>query len=128
MELTPADIRTAWDAIRPGLAEIKTATQADWRLEDIYSLCLFGKASLYTVPEGFAILVRMENEWTGEPYLLALACHGEGNVQERYWPQIQKIATDAGCKAVKCFSPRRGFERAGWTVEYVCYRRDVNDG
>jgi hypothetical protein len=128
MGLERADIRTAWEAVRRGMEQIRTEMRADWRLEDIYALCLWGKATLYTAPEGFVILVRMENEFTAEPYLYVLACHGAGPVQERYWPELERIAREAGCRYVECLSPRRGFERTGWDLEHVCYRRRLDDG
>jgi hypothetical protein len=123
MELQLTDIRKVWEAIRPGLAEIREEMRADWRLEDVYALCFLGKATLYTAAEGFVILVRMTNEFTGEPYLYVMACYGRGMVQERYWPDIEMIARQAGCGYVELLSPRRGFERTGWELEHVCYRR-----
>lgn len=126
--LEPKDIRACWEKIKPGLEQIRTEMEADWRLEDIYSLCLYGKATLYTAPEGFIILVRMENEFTGEPYLYAMACHGQGQVQDKYWPEIEAIARQARCGYVECLSPRRGLERTGWSLEHVCYRRTLSHG
>lgn len=123
MALTETDVRIAWDSIRHGLDQVRTQMHADWRPEDVYALCLWGKASLYTAPEGFVVLVRMQNEFTSEPYLYVMAAHGDGMVQEKYWPQIEHMARQAGCAYVECLSPRRGFERTGWTVEHVCYRR-----
>ncbi len=125
--LKQKDIRQCWDQIKSGLEQIRTEMRADWRLEDIYSLCLFGKATVYTAPEGFVILVRMTNEFTAEPYLLVLVCYGLGQVQELYWPEIEQIAKEAGCLYVECLSPRRGFERTGWDLEYVCYRKGLAD-
>lgn len=126
MTLEATDIRTVWGQVRPGLEAIAQQMRADWRPEDIYALCVNRQATLYTAPEGFVVVSKLVNEHTTRPYLYVHAAWAGGEqVQEHYWPQLAALARSAGAGYVECLSPRRGFERTGWTLEHVCYRREV---
>lgn len=127
--LEATDIRKVWETVRPGLEEIRAEMRADWRPEDLYAMCVNGQATLYTDPgasRGFVVVSRLQNEFTGEPYLYVHAAWAPGErVGEVYLPQIEEIARKAGARFIEILSPRRGFERTGWNLEHVCYRRRV---
>lgn len=126
MALELMDIRRVWERVRPGLEQVARDMGADWRPEDIYALCVNRQASLYLAAEGFIILSKPVNEWTLEPYLFVVAAFApDAPVQERYLEELESLARAAGAAYIECLSPRRGFERAGWTPEHVCYRRRV---
>ena len=83
------DIRRVWERVRPGLEQVAREIGADWRPEDIYALCVNRQASLYTFPEGFIVLSKPVNEFTGEPYLCVIVAFApNAPVQERYWDEL----------------------------------------
>jgi len=54
----PEDLRHIWHLVRPGLLEVKEASQEPWIPEDIYAECLAGRAMLWVTEDidGFAVL------------------------------------------------------------------------
>lgn len=113
-ELTPAQIRSEWDRVRPQLEGL--AKGQDWRPEDVYAECLYGRAVLYTCPEGFVVLKELVNQYSGEKYLFIWVACGSGSVEGHtlinwYWPQISVIAQSVGANRVSFESRRNGYER-----------------
>lgn len=56
--IEPNDLRHIWHLIRPGLLEVKEASNEAWIPEDVYSDCFAGRAMLWVTDEfdGFAVL------------------------------------------------------------------------
>ena len=91
--------------------------------------CVFGDqgrdlgASFY--PDGFAVLTPSADPFSGERYLLiwiAYANGGDGADGEAY---VFALAKRAGFKKVRMYSPRRGFERCGWSIVNIEYEKGV---
>lgn len=128
-KLTPVDIRQAWDKVRPGLEEIHSGQDCEWRPEDVYAFCTTGRASLYLAEsdEGFAVLRKHANTFTGEVTIFIWAVWGEGDrILERYWPELERIAKGEGASVLKFESKRPGFSRLeGWEVGFTTYERRI---
>lgn len=60
-----------WERIWPGLRTIRRKCKAPWTVEQIRGHLLHGKATLFVRDEGFIVLERCLEPWTGEPYLNA---------------------------------------------------------
>jgi hypothetical protein len=123
-KLKKIDIRTVWEEIRPKLETIREEMRADWRPEDLYALCVNEHAALFAEQgEGFVILQRLFNVTLQAHYLYIVAAWGEGFARQKHWPRIEALGRTEGCAYVEALSLRRGFERTGWSLEHVCYRR-----
>lgn len=126
-EPQPADVRAAWDRIRPGLEYIKKNLRPRWRPEDIYHACRAGEAHLYVGPEGFLVLREQVCPYTLEKELLVwVACGEGGGLAGKYMGWLEDLARRIGATSLVCQSPRKGLERlTGWTEEHKVYRRLV---
>lgn len=119
--LTVENIRVRWEEIRPALAKLSERQHTDWTPEDLYSLCVSGRASLVMGADGsFAIVQQTTEPFSGELGLFILAAVGDG---DRYRESLENLARELGAVFIEAYSARRGLERKGWTLNYCCYRR-----
>ncbi len=132
MPLEIVDIRTCWEAIRPGLEAIRAKCAAEWRPEDVYHRCVAGEWTLFTAPEGagFVVLYQYVSPYSGDRRLVVECGYhvGAEDPFDVYEPQIMEIGRRIGAARVEFKSPRRGFERKGWTVDDICYSKEVGHG
>lgn len=104
------DIRRAWDFIKPDIERLKFEHQLDWRVEDVYAHCLFGKAVLWGCADGFVIVRPQHNQFSLEIELFVWICiskHDDG--LSEYHPDICAIAKDVHATSIIFESPRPGF-------------------
>lgn len=126
MKILSADIRQEFDWIKPGLEDIHRRTNPEWRVEDIYAACRFGKAFLFIDGFGansFVVLTTGECPYRAKRVLFVLAAWSdEGDAVTKYLEEIEKIGREAGCKEIEFSSPRRGWEKLGEAngFETVC--------
>ena len=124
--LEPMDIRKCWERILPGLLAVKDKCQPEWKPEDVYHACRNGDARAFVAPDCFAILKKQVNEFTGEKELFVWIAHGEGFVQDKGMKEIRSIARGMGAVRIEMHSPRKGFERTGWTPVATVYQMEVD--
>ncbi len=129
MALKPADIRREWPRIRQEVAAILAGD--DEPPEELYAECRFGRAQLYTCPEGFVVLKKYRREDNGRPELLLWMAQGAGGgLLRRYLPQLEQIARDTGAATLAFRTRRRGFERLldqRWRLRAVEYQLDIQE-
>ena len=123
------DIKEAWPTIRPiiGKAIIKQGKSLTI-MDNLYNMCLNGKAFLFCRPGGFAILEAKCLK--SELVLFIHAAWGENGKRGVNLASLIGIARVAGAHRLEMWSRRKGFERVGWTVkeqlktDYI-YTREV---
>lgn len=121
------DIRQLWSQIKPALFEIQKDQEPDWIPEDIYHWVQSGQATLYANDDGFAIVQRGQNPVTNAIYLLLLICYswdGKQNITD-YMAEFEALALSANASYLEVGSKRRGFERVGFEIDHIVYRRSV---
>ena len=126
-ELLLGDIRQLWNRIRPALDQIKAEQNTDWIPEDIYHWVMAGQATLYATDDGFAIVQRGQNEVTGEIFLRLLICYswdGTQNIKD-YMAAFENLARSVRASYMEVLSNRRGFERVGFEIGHIVYKRRV---
>lgn len=69
--IPPEEVLDLWAKVASGLETIRKRCKAPWTVEQIRAHLLFGRASLFVHEQGFLILERCQEQWTGEPYLNA---------------------------------------------------------
>ena len=79
---------------------------------------------------GFGILREMRDDWNQEPYLLSWLGQSLTPIaKECYYRDLEVIAKDKGCKEVRHYSTRLGFDRklprAGWETVELCQRKRI---
>ena len=134
MNLQSFDVRKVWDNILPGLVEIKKATGAEWRPEDLYAACL-GKRMHVFKPDidghDFVLLAQNVSVYTGDAYLLVVAAYSkDGDAIAKFQSEIDSIARESRCKSVEFCSPRKAWQRMaprhGYAEVTRVYRRVVD--
>ena len=121
------DIRQLWHRIKPALEEIQQYQEPDWIPEDIYHWVQSGQATLYVTDDGFAIVQRGQNVVTSQIYLLLLICYswdGTQNIKD-YTAAFDELARSVNASYLEVGSKRRGFERLGFEIDHIVYRRSV---
>ena len=128
--MTQSDIKTNWDQIRPCLDKLKTMGDAPWIPEDIYASCVYGESRLYIGkedPDAFFIIRIDEDKHTGKRALFMWIAWGGKNhgTMDKYLPFAEELARANHCESMRMQSPRRGFEKTGWTPVMIDYVREV---
>lgn len=127
MPLTAYHIAEVWPFVKDRLETICREQGADFQPEDIYRECETGKAFLYTTDEddSFAVIRPQWNRYTGENTLYVIAGWGH---QEKHMEKLMELARGVGATKIEMRSKRRGFERTGWSLDYISYSREVEHG
>lgn len=129
-----ANVREAWDSIRPGLYWIYENLKPEWRPEDVYMACAAGVAEVWVddeLTDGFVILQEKPLTFEkGKTLLIWVAWHGEKmDGADSYLPLIEGMARQRGCKTVELWSPRVGMGRLlaphGYRAKNVIYEKVV---
>lgn len=105
------ELHDIWPKIAVGLRKIVEKNNPDWIPEDVYSELRADRASLYLFDndEGFTVL-RINQSFRGA--VLFIWCFYSPtftNAPEKYWPEIQQIARNAGAVTVQFSAPRKGW-------------------
>ena len=104
----PEDLQAAWPSILPGLKRVKAKAGAD-DFGLIHRRLVSREAFLFTVPEGFFILMPLHRK---EPAVLVWVAYGEGGgLLHRYLPVIEDMAREIGAEHIEFESPRPGYRR-----------------
>lgn len=121
----PAQIKERWPRVVEGLKRIG---EPDWLPEDVYHLLRTpfdrGGAVLTLVgDDGFIVWQRYPGD-DGRGMLFVIACAGD---LEKHYPQVYEeldaLAREIGCARIRHISPRKGWERRGWTMKGYVYER-----
>ena len=127
-EIMVGDVRRDWDAIYPYLMDIKIASNAKWRCEDLYAMCVNGQAYLYLFDGGFCIAGRIQDQFTRdvELHLYALASSRKDSVK-KLLPFVEGLGRQVGAVALSMESVHNQstMMRYGWEPEYTRYRRSL---
>jgi hypothetical protein len=129
MNLKITDIRSCWEEVKPGLLAIAQKCAAEWRVEDVYARCLAGEWTLFMGPEvdGFLILSQYSDRYRNEKRLVVECAYHDGALDPfaTYEPFLFATARQIGAVCIEFTSPRRGFEKKGWSVTDITYRKEV---
>lgn len=129
MQIVHVDIRKVWDFIKPGLEVIQSISKPEWRVEDIYADCKYGKAFLFVDSSdynSFVVLQSYECTSRGDHVLFVLAAyspHYDAYMESK--DEVERIARETGCRWIEFASPRRGWEKKAVDFDTVCvlYRK-----
>lgn len=129
MSLQPANYRTAWDSIQPGLLEALAQQRAGIRPEDVFCDLKMGIAALYLCEDGF-IIFKVTTDAIGRRTLIINWAYSSAHekVMAKYADEVDAVARELGCMKQSLMSTRRGYERAlpeGWEIEHICWSRIV---
>ncbi len=119
------EVREVWDAIRPGLEQVRQKTGAPWRAEDVYAACVVGQASVYVGETGFVVVQAKTDPFSGAPELFVWVAYaeGQGNL-ERFQAAVDELARDHEFTKLTMWSNRPGFARVpGWQPVATVYER-----
>ena len=113
--IPPAQVRSVWPQVLPGLHAIREKTAEPWIPEDVYHALMTGEASLHS---GFAngewvgFVVMTTHEFYGRKSLHVWCAYAKTDLDPvaLFLPLIQDIARSAGLERVRFISPR-GWER-----------------
>lgn len=126
------DIRQCWEQVKPGLEVIARKCDAEWRIEDVYAKCRAGEWTLFVLADGsgFIVLCQYQDVYKLQKRLAVECFYHTGEVDpfELYEPFVFEQARKIGAQFVEFHSPRCGFERKGWEVVDMIYRREVGNG
>lgn len=125
-EITAGDVRVDWERILPGLLEVKENAKADWRPEDIYTMCRNQEAHLFLFDGGFVICGREQNRFTlAIELFLYVVYSNRRDSCAKFLPYFEGLARQIGATSLTMQSPRGVFESFGWEVEQICYKRSL---
>jgi hypothetical protein len=126
-KFTRRDVRECWDDVLPGLADIKEKRSPSWRPEDVYAACLSGKAFLYVADccGCFVVLQEKQDAHSLRRDLLVWIGYGFDDAQGAHVHELLELARKIEAKRLVMISPRKGFERTGWTIDTTTYFMEV---
>ena len=124
--LRRADIDDHWEMVNKGLEVIMRKSPFREDINEIRAGLISGRLRLLIDPPyvGFFIV---ELVMKPEPHLF-LWFGWNGNKEPltaKYLPEIEAMARQVGAKYLELKSKRRGYERAGWEVDSITYRRGL---
>lgn len=130
--VTPADVDRWWDAVRPGIEEVKTLCKEPWRAEYVYSRLIGNHATLFLFfsPQfaGFAVCETCSD--AGGRYLNVWILHFIGQCEANraellHW--VDTLAKSAGCRTARFASPRAWAKllQGAFKEKAVIYEREV---
>lgn len=106
IKLEPRVLHEVWDAILPGLHEIKEAwpEMCTWRVEDVYTALYNQDAVVYVVDDGFAVCYLDTDEYSQESDLFIWIAYSpedrRGGMLQKYLPSFIEVAKGLGCRGV----------------------------
>lgn len=126
-EIFIGDVDAHWHLIVDGLTQISEENDTDWTPEDMRGHLRVQRAHLYITDDGFVILERGQNSFTGETFLFSPAAYSKSNIgAEKYTATFEQLARDVGASYIEMWSKRAGWQRvSGWDKAYTCYRRRI---
>lgn len=123
----PAQLRAVWPRVLAGLAEVQAASPEPWWPEDVYHAIKSGAAQLFTAGPSAWVVVAVDVEpFTGDRVLHLWAGYSEPgtDVLEQAMTQLQQIAKEAGCIAVRFGSTRKGWSKR-YRIHSITYEVQV---
>ena len=131
----PADIRSTWNIVKPGIEQILAENPyLTFLPEDVYSECVNERAFLYTSPVGFLVLTVEVDQFTKDKTLLLWIAYtykkgGHNWLVHDEW--FDSLAKEAGCKYLEARSRVPEMESytktIGWELDTRIYRKKVNE-
>lgn len=123
------EVGAVWEQVRVGLVAVKKATTDDWLPEDVYMALKQGHATLYMGENegaylGFLVL-RLVPTFHGAR--LDIWCAYSATkvpLMRRFFPEIQKVARQAGAQAIGFSSAREEWQAAAKRLGFVT--RQIN--
>jgi hypothetical protein len=112
--IAPVDLHEYWTHVKEGLEEVKKRSHADWIPEDIYAALQAGHSTLHVNGEGFVVLTPRK-DFDGMTLFVWVA-YGEGDVFEKYLPELEMMARQINAKRIRFESSRKGW---GKRYKYV---------
>lgn len=124
-----AKIEDHLDMILPMLLDLMAAGRQDWTTLDIVNLCGSGAWQLFVDREenGFLMVSFIETEFSKTKILkVEICCHGNTCMHiPDFYPFLDMLAVNMGCKKIIMESERKGWERIGWQADTIRYSRPV---
>lgn len=126
-------VRDHWHWVRPGIEEILAEQPLlTFRPEDVYALCLEGKAHLWGAPEGFVVSTTQVDQFSGKKTFfvwLAWARERGNHCVIKYLPFFTAVAREHGYNEIEVRTPHPKLEKylvdEGWQKETVIFKRAV---
>jgi hypothetical protein len=124
--LRHADIDEHWNMVKEGLEAIMRKSPFDCSLVKLRADIRLGRLRLLIDPPKPGFLI-VELRMQPEPHLfiwMAWSAQGE-NLMAECLPELEEMALQVGAKYLEMQSKRRGYERTGWTINDIIYRKDL---
>lgn len=98
------DIHKHWRSIKTGLQKVLKKSPSNWIPEDVYSALRAGTSTLHLVDEGFLVLTPKQ-DYDGMTLFVWIA-YGEGDVFEKYMPELEVMARQINARRIRFESTR----------------------
>jgi hypothetical protein len=129
--VAPQDIAAHWPRVESGLLQVTRRTRERWTPTHVLQALHEGVAELFVCDDGFAVLQRLKEGWTSEPFINVWAmwfAPGKGRLAR---PEVEAWLTELATKscgnpkALKFSSPRIGWKalEPEWEIERIIWRR-----
>lgn len=123
-----ASINEYIDKIIPLLSDLHRKARPNWTITEAIDHCESGRWLLVVDDsEVFSfIMVALDDTYRdGETHLrVVVCCHPNGDLGiPSLYPLLDMMAIDMGCQGLVMESRRKGWEKIGWTPEWITYSR-----
>lgn len=117
-------IKEVWDEARGGIATALSKAGSDDIPEDIYALCVTGRAVCYVDEDDHTTSLVMQD--TPEGAVILTAYCASGDALRRFQPEVDEIVREAGYSRMFFYSSRSAWDRVpGWSAGQTKYIREV---
>ena len=129
--LEVAKIQDHLSLVLPLLGRLVERSRPDWTVADVIQNCVSGKWTLLVDDDGpsFVLVSVSEAEYSKRRKLVVEACchpNTERGIED-FYPLLDMLARQMGCCEITMESRRKGWERIGWTPEWITYSRPVQE-
>jgi len=124
--LRRAEVDEHWEMVKEGLTAIAKKSPFDCEIGKIRYDIRRGRLRLLIDPPRRGFLIVELKMQPAKHLLIWMAWGPNGeNLTERYLPEIEAMAKQVGAKYMEIRSKRKGYERTGWTVDDIIYKKEL---
>lgn len=125
------DLEGHWPFVKSGLEQIIAITGEEWTPTHVRQALNEGLAALFVREDGFVVLQKLKEDWTGDPYINVWAMWFKpdrariARAEIDAWLETEAERLCGNPKALKFSSPRLGWKalEPEWEIERIIWRK-----